>query len=227
MEDYSSNSIKSKLSENLPAEVEKPTVEKVITTKAEARKKGIIGRFKDNFIQTDAKTVGDTIIKDVVEPSVKNLLFDSITNALRMFLFKESGPTTISTGSPLSRISFGSSQKTPYDSMFKSKSQPIQKTQTAETYDYGEVIVGIATSEGGNVIENRKAAETVLKTMDDICNSQFKQATVADLLQSVGLETTKIDFRWGWTSFGEAKIVRLNDGRFLIKTPGPELLQTE
>ena len=226
MEDYSSNSIKSKLSENLPAEVERPTVEKVITTKAETRKKGIFGKFRENFIQTDAKTVGDTIIKEVVEPSIKNLLFDSITNALRMFWFKESGPT-VSTGSPLSRITFGTPQKTAYDSIFKSKSQPIQKTQTAETYDYGEVIVGIATSDGGNIIENRKAAETVLKTMDDICNSQFKQASVADLLQCVGLETTKVDFRWGWTSFGEAKIVRLNDGRFLIKTPKAELLQTE
>ncbi|MBO7450947.1 MAG: hypothetical protein J6U54_11340 [Clostridiales bacterium] len=228
MEDYASNSIKSKQSD-LPAVTEKPVIEKVITTKAEARKKGVMSRFVDNFIQTDARTVRNKIVEDVVEPSLKNLIFDSITNALRMFLFKDSGPTTTSQSSMFSRISFGGqTNKTPYNSIFKSgKPQPVQKTETAEVYDFGEVIVGIPISEGGNVVENRKAAEVVLKRMDEICNSRFNQASVADLLQCVGLDTQSTDFNWGWTSFGEAKAQRLNDGRFLIKTPKAELLQTQ
>lgn len=227
VEDYASNSNKSK--EGLPAVPEKHVTEKVITTKAEARKKGIFSKFTDNFIQMDARTVRNKIVEDVVEPSVKNLIFDSITNALRMFLFKDSGPATTSQSSMFSRITFGGqSQKTPYNSIFKSgKPQITQKTDTAEVYDFGEVIVGIPISEGGNVVENRKAAEVVLKRMDEICNSQFNQASVADLLQCVGLDTQSTDFNWGWTSFGEAKAQRLNDGRFLIKTPKAELLQTQ
>lgn len=226
VEDYTSNS--NKLKESLPAVPEKHVTEKVITTKAEARKKGIFSKFTDNFIQTDARTVANRIAKDVVEPSVKSLIFDSITNALRMFLFKDS-PAPTSQSSMFSRITFGGQQqKTPYNSIFKSsKPQVIQKTDTAEVYDFGEVIVGIPISEGGNVVENRKAAEIVLKSMDEICNSQFKQASVADLLQCVGLDTRSTDFNWGWTSFGEAKAQRLNDGRFLIKTPKAELLQTQ
>ena len=86
MEEYVSNSLKSKEQEKTPEKkVEKPVIQAPVKT----RKKGELRKFSDVFISEDASNVKSYILQDVLLPTLKDTISNIIKSSVDMVLFGE------------------------------------------------------------------------------------------------------------------------------------------
>ena len=83
--DYPSNSNKSKQKQNEPNREKK--IQKVVSNDVTIKKKGFFSRFKHSMMSEDANTVGEYVVKDIVVPMVKDLIFNVAQGALNMVLY--------------------------------------------------------------------------------------------------------------------------------------------
>ena len=188
-------------------------VKSAVAQSAGIKKKTSFDKFKENFFKEDFKTVRDNAIENVIIPSIKKIISDTITNSIDMVLYGEPRHTSDSLfgrSGGISRISM----MTPYNSLFDKKKDKPATTPSREAYEYGMVTV-----------HSKKEAEDVIAMMLDI-QSQFNDVRVADLYDLVGEVPKSTDNRYGWTDFASARYERLSDGRYLIIPPQIELLQT-
>jgi hypothetical protein len=172
------------------------------------KKKTALSKFAENFIQEDIGNVKSYIITDVLIPTIKKAISDVVSNGVDMILYGADGRRDRGT-STISRITM-----VPYNNMFGAKKQQRQVDRQSNVYDYGEVIV-----------DSKTDAENVLTAMDEIVD-KYHMASVADLYDLVGEVGNTTDHRYGWTDFSKARAERMRDGRYIIKTPRAELLQT-
>ena len=86
MEEYKSNSDKSRQEQKLEKKVEA-----VITGTAKTRKKGEMQKFADVFIAEDANNVKSYILMEVIIPAVKKAISDIVTTGIDMILYGEAG----------------------------------------------------------------------------------------------------------------------------------------
>jgi len=70
------------------------------------------------------------------------------------------------------------------------------------------------------ILISREDAETVLERLVDIID-KYDVASVADLHDLVGLPTTYVDNKWGWTNLAQVDIRQIREG-FLIDLPSAE-----
>lgn len=178
------------------------------------KKKSGFDKFKENFFKEDFATVRDNAVDNVIIPSIKRIISDTISNSIDLFLYGEARHTSADTGwlkSGISRISYnsmfggGSSQK-------KSQQQQARPDYRG-AYDYGLVVVPTWDD-----------AEKVISSMMEII-SNYGNARVADLYDIVGETPQSTDNRYGWTEFASTKKKRLPDGTVMLIPPQVELLQ--
>lgn len=171
---------------------EEKKIEKVIDGTARVRKKSGIRKAMDNFISDDVPNIRTYVIKDVIVPTIKKIISETVD----MVLFGKSRKSNTIAG----RVSYNRFFEEP-------RRQAASSVQTAHGYNYNEVIV-----------ESRGEAELVLSQMNDIIET-YDMASVADLYDLVGITGEYTDNRYGWTNVSNAEIVRLRDGGYLIQMP--------
>ena len=195
MEEYASNSHKSKASEA----VSEKKVEKAISGVAKKKQKGSIQKFTDVFISEDMNSVKNYIFMDVVVPAVKKGISDIITNGIDMLLYGENGSQNRKP-SAASKVSYRSY----YDNNRSDRSPQVSRTRTG--YNYDDI-----------VLENRGEAEDVITRMDELV-ATYGMVSVADLYDLVGITCNYTDNKYGWTDVRSACVVRIREG-YLIKMP--------
>ena len=77
MENYQPNSFKYKKEQEEKKQQERKA-EKVVTAPAKTRKKNGVQRMLSTFISEDAKDIKSHIIDDIVIPTIKDLLMDTL-----------------------------------------------------------------------------------------------------------------------------------------------------
>lgn len=202
MEEYVSNSRKSKEreSEQLPAE---PKVGKVITGTAKTKKKNGIQKFADVFIAEDIQNVKSYVLSDIIIPTIKRALYDSFTDGLDMMLNGSSGQryrgrngTRYSYDKAYSRASY---QRDDRNSRPKS---------TRSGFDYDAIL-----------FSNRGDAERVLIELEELI-SRYGIASVQDLYSAADLSCPYTYNDYGWTDLRTADVVRArDDDGYFIKLP--------
>ena len=192
MEEYKSNSYKSKEQTEVP---EEKKIQKVANGKT--RKKSELSKFADVFISEDVQSVKSYILMDVLIPAIKKAISDIVANGIDMLLYGESGRTKSS--SPGSRISYANC----YD---RNSSRRETTARTRSVFDYDDII-----------FEKRGEAEDVLSRMDELI-STYHMASVADLFEFAGLTGPYTGNRYGWTDIRSASVVRTKDG-YMLKLP--------
>ena len=91
LQNLPSNSNKSKM-EKKQSKPQEKRIEPVVTGEVQIKKKGFLKRFRGSMISEDAHSVGEYVIKEVVLPTVKDLIYNSARGALEIALFgKASG----------------------------------------------------------------------------------------------------------------------------------------
>jgi len=185
---------------------EKKPIEKVVATPALVKKKTGLRRFKDDFIESEVRDVKESIFMDIIMPAIKNTIADGISTFVDMMLFGDSGRTA--------RNLRGRTGKVSYNSMYDSN--PRNKVQTRT----GRVKVGLSIDDV--ILSTRVDAEKVVRALSDICE-EYGMASVADLYDLVGYDTSYTDNKYGWHDISGYSIQRVREG-FLLSLPDPKPL---
>lgn len=200
MENYPSNSNKSKAEQ---AENEKK-VEQIVSAKSTKKKSGF-GRFVDNFVTTDIMDVKSYIFTEVMIPAIKSTISDIVSNGIDMLMYGESrGRRSSGSGAYVNynKMSYNASYK---DN--RSKQKPAQR----QMHSADEII-----------LETRGEADEVLGHLIDIIE-EYGMASIADLYDLVGLQTSYTDNKYGWYDLANAHVARVREG-FVLKLPRAEAL---
>lgn len=200
--DYKPNSKKYK-EEQAQKQNKEKKVEKVISGTAKVKKKSELRKFADNFISEDVDSVKTYVIRDVIIPSVIDLVEDIVVGGIRTLLRGESGRRETRdrrySGSP-SYVNY-----TRYSDRRDDRS--YRDNQTRRGYGYDDIVVN-----------SRADAEAVIEQMDGIVDT-YGMVSVADLYDLVGMSSNYTDNNYGWTNIRNAEPVRLRDGGWMIKMP--------
>lgn len=168
-------------------------VEKVVTGVVKPKKKGIVRKLSDIFISEDIGDVKSYIFWDIVIPSLK----DAIEDTIHMMLRGDSGRRR----SGSSKISYREYWNKP------DRGNTSRHSTSARTsYSYDDVVLG-----------SRGEAEEVLARMDELID-RYSIVSVADFYDLVGITGNFTDNKYGWTDIRSATVVRVRDG-YMIKLP--------
>lgn len=194
MDDYKSNSDKSRQEQQ-----SEKKVEAVITGKAKTRKKGEMQKFADVFIAEDANNVKSYILMEIIIPAVKKAISDIVTTGIDMILYGEAGRSRKN----------GAASKVSYRNYYEQESGRTRAGSASRrsSFDYDDVI-----------FDTRGDAEAVLDAMNDII-SQYGTVSVSDFYDLARVPNDNYTMnRYGWTNIGGATAVRVRDG-YILKLP--------
>jgi hypothetical protein len=202
--DYNPNSNKF-LTKDKPTEEEnlgKKKVDKVVSGSVKTKKKSSLSKFADTFIEEDKDTVVGYLLSEVLIPSFKKMVSDTIKTGIDKMLY---GDAEVSrSNSPASKISYSKYYND--KSSYSRSSSTAQVANRRDTYEYNNI-----------VLETRGDAEAVLMGMDDII-AKYEIVSVADLYDLVGIAGSYTDYKYGWTDIRSARIERVRDG-YVIRMP--------
>lgn len=214
MHEFPGNSQKQKAhAQGPPPQVEeRPRAERITKSAPEQRKRGLGKKFKATIVGGTARETAAYVVEDVVVPGIRDMLFDAFEGGLHRLIYGESNRARRNYPSSYSSVGHVN-----YQSMSKPQAthQPAGRMfsrRARSQHDFGEI-----------VLEDRREAQDVLDQMYEYL-SRFGEVKVADLYDMVGIRSSHVDHKWGWTLLQGAKLVRTRDGRFLLDLPEPDEL---
>lgn len=191
---------------------EKPRIEKVVTGTVIKKKKGLIERAVLALMGPDGlPKVGKTISKDIIVPTLKNLLTDSLKSGIDMMAYGKNnqGPNNTPPGNGYYYNGSGNNynQNVPYNQSYQSTTPPV---------------TSIVPQMNGNQVQQfqistRQEATSVLDTLN-LTIQRYGTASVADYYDCLGVEGRFTDNNYGWRDLRLAKILP-SGSMFTIEMP--------
>lgn len=201
MEEYTSNSHKSNKTK------EKKKIEKVVKGEVITKKKTSTQKIADSLIGDEVGEVKSRVWDEIFWPSMKDILYEMGSSALGMFLgvdYKIGGSRR---GSSSNRESYTKY----YRSGGNKDTRDNARRHGRDRYNIDDVILG-----------TRGEAEEVLDCLTDIVD-QYGMASISDLYDLLGLESTYTNEKYGWYDLNTASVRPTREG-YLIKLPRATLL---
>jgi hypothetical protein len=193
-----------------PSNSDKTKERKEITqvTKARVKRESTAKKVVGEIIREDAKSVGETVLWDVIIPTVKNLISDTVTRGIESMLYGgDTRPSRSRSG-----YSDYSGYSRPKDRRDRSSERrPFRSARHAEP-DRNEII-----------FDTRSDANDVIDRMSDLID-QYGQVSLADLNALIGASSNFIDDNWGWTDMGSFNVRQVRDG-FMLTHDEPQSLK--
>lgn len=192
----------------------KPTTKrrgkKIIRGSARQQKKGWWRRFADSWVGDESRSVGEWIIQDVIVPAFKNTLVEVVGGGIEMAVFGERKGYNNKNRYGHNRTSYGSY----YNDKKKSHSRNFSH-QDRSRHNFDDIVLD-TRGEAEMVIDNLRA---IIDEYDD------GQATVADLLDSVGITPSYTDEKWGWTDLRHVRAPSMvRGGGYVLNLPPTQYL---
>lgn len=204
---------KEEMKENEIKEVEEKLVvdNPEIVKGMKPKKPNIISRIAMATVKSiDFERLGDELIQNIIVPQVKSTVANVLKSSIDSVLFGR----PIATGGSYSAASSSSKINTGRTNYSNSSNRGAVQQRAAKRVGYpGELSIYYDTQED---------AWKVVNSMQDLI-SKNGYARVADYFMMSGLETTSIDFRFGWTDF-EPNITYTNDNRVRVIPNTPRQL---
>lgn len=174
---------------------------KVINGVVRKKRPSLVDRFKATIIKESPENVRKYIIQDVIIPRLIDGVYDILTGAYDMTFRGDVGrrpgrSTTNSLGSKINYVGF-----------YPNNDRGGRPANTKRT--------DVARSFDNIYFESKGEAELVLDNMVEILNSQYKQVTVADLYDLVGVDGEFTDNDFGWRDLSGAKVRHSSDGYYI------------
>lgn len=194
--------------------VEREPVKSVVKGTAVRKKRGILSKFCNDIFAEDISNVGETVRKDFIIPMIKQGIFDTVTNALRLWLKVDGIPyngvrSSIFSTNGVSRIAYSNQFDKARNTLFQTQQDPAVRRYLCDPVD------GLTKQE----------AMDAVRQLDDIM-SLFHMVRVADFYDTCGITPASTDHNYGWTDISDIRTTQLADGTWRITMPKPELLQT-
>jgi hypothetical protein len=191
-----------------PAEDREP-VQKIIEGKVVRRKAPWYQRLVRGLIAEDVTDMGDLFIAGIIQPAIRNLIWDLGTNVLNSTLYGPSGRGQRRVGSA------GSMVGGPVTSLRQRFEQMPTEPRSMSRQDR-------ARHNFDNIqFEDREEAIIVLDALIQRI-VKYRVASVADLYDYAGVTAgSYLDQKWGWDDLTTAD-VRQHRGGWLLDLPQPE-----
>lgn len=212
MENFPANSDKlKKQPKEVPEDKPEKNIQKVTEGVVIKKPKGIGRRFKDIFFDGNFKGAALYVATDVLWPGVKNITYDMGNSMLERSIFGENGGRrTPRFGDPRAgRFSYDkpAGRSAPSRSHGGLLDRPVHgQAPMRRRHDAGEIL-----------LVSREEADVVLEQMADILDT-YDIVSVADLYELVGLPSTHVDNKWGWSTLHTANVRQTREG-FLLDLP--------
>ena len=183
-------------------------IEKVVTGEVIQKPKSIGRKFRDIFLGGDLKNAGRYVTGDVILPAIRDLLVDTTRRGVERLVYGESmyrrRPSEyrpqISYNNPIYR-------GTPRDPRELRPRLPDQSHPYRQEKRERDDII----------LERREDAELVVERLIDIIET-YEVASLADLYELLGWQSSHVDNKWGWTQLKSVEIRQVRDG-YLIDLP--------
>lgn len=190
LNEYKPNSHRSK-TEN--TSVPEKKVKQVVTSGVKIKKKSEVSKFKDVFIAEDISNVKSYIFSDVIVPTIKKAILDSVDMLLN------------------GRVSGGKQRGTSYVSYSSISNRNTRRDDYRDSrnsrFDLDDI-----------TIASRGEAEEVLDQMGELID-RYGVVTVADLYDMIREPAPYTANRYGWTTIRSAEVIRVRDGYMLKLLP--------
>ena len=195
------------------------TIEKNVTTKeqevevkqiatAKKSKKSLGRKFEETFFDGASDYIGNTLVNDVVVPTLKDMFMDLVTTGLNMALYK-GGSTPVGRGGyPRSTGFRGMATKaagmTIYNSGVGNRARVGTTSDRMRSFD-------------DIVFETDFEARDVLDQMLELIET-YGSVSVAKLHAMCGITAQFTDREWGWMNLAGAR-VRKGNGGYILQLP--------
>ena len=192
-----SNSYKSK--EPKPKKEDKNIPKTELKGNVTIKKRGFLSKFKGSMISEDSSSVGEYIVNDIVIPTVKDLLFNSVRGALEMVLY---GRVSKSKGkhTPYSSISSGGGYVYNGTRSQKDKSSPRNSSMY---FDVNNVM-----------FDERRDAEEVLDIMITLLED-YGSCSITDFYDAMGQSAPYTAEKYGWKNLSDATVRSCREGYYI------------
>lgn len=179
----------------------------VSVAKARVKRESTAKKVVGEIIREDARSVGETVLWDVIIPTVKNLISDTVTRGIESMLY--GGDSR-----PRSRSSY--SDYSGYSRPKGTHDRPAERRERRSARH--------AEPERNEIIfDTRSDANDVIDRMSDLID-QYGQVSLADLNALIGASSNFIDDNWGWTDMGSFDVRQVRDG-FMLTHDEPQSLK--
>lgn len=200
MNDFKPNSHRFK-EEQKAAKQERKKLEKVVRGTPKIKKKSEISKFASAFVPENKTNIRDYIVWDVIFPTIKDTVWEIVSNGIHMVLYGETSRGKKSS-LPGSRVNYNSISS----GSTRRENDRFSNNNKLKGYNYDDVYV-----------ETRGEAEEVLSQLDSMIET-YGYATVADLYDAIGVTGEYTDCKYGWTNLSTASAIRTRDG-YKFKLP--------
>lgn len=193
---------------------EQPRTKRVTRGKIRRKKKSWVTKLSDSFLaDTDATSVVEYIVHDVLIQAAKGMIDDMLRGSLDMMLWGDRGSGRSRRDrrdrDGRSHVSYTKY----YDDRDRDRTRRSMSDRARSTHEFDEII-----------LDSRGEAEEVMDCLGDIIY-KYGQATVADLYDLVGITAKHTDYKYGWTDLRNAKAPsRIRDG-YLLNLPRTTLIE--
>lgn len=179
----------------------------VSVAKARVKRESTAKKVVGEIIREDARSVGETVLWDVIIPTVKNLISDTVTRGIESMLY--GGDSR-----PRSKSSY--SDYSGYSRPKGTRDRPAERRERRSARH--------AEPERNEIIfDTRSDANDVIDRMSDLID-QYGQVSLADLNALIGASSNFIDDNWGWTDMGSFDVRQVRDG-FMLTHDEPQSLK--
>lgn len=190
--------------------VTREKVKKIVVAEPVKKKKGLIRRLWGGLVGPDGfHRIKDYVLQDIVVPSIKSMIADSIKSSIDMAMFGERRP------SPKVSEWGNRAPKTNYGDKFNAPSDTPHVRTVRVPYQVDDYAIG-----------DRGEAAEVLAYLNDIAKT-YGTVAVAEYYDMLGIVPKFTDNNYGWDSAGIGKAVitslRSGDG-YVIKFPPMQVL---
>lgn len=178
---------------------------KVVRGKVTLKEQNDIQKIANDFLAEDLKTVKDRIIAEYLIPMLKNGLCSIFNSAISIALWGDDRSRSSSTN-----YSSSSRQRNSYDRYYQDgqSSRPGTSGRPARTLQNLD-------------FEVRYDAASTLNEMYDALR-KYKQVSVGDLWDMMGVSNESTDYNYGWYNLNEAYIKGIPGGyRLVLPRPIP------
>ena len=206
--DYQGNSKKEREKKEIPV-VDKKIV-KVVTGEVVQKPKGPGRKFKEVFFGGDAKHAASFVASDVLLPALRNLIVDMVTKGAERLIYGESSRRRLPTNYG-ARYQYQSGASHVFRPDPRERSPMMPTRGRTNRHDMNDIVIG-----------TKEEAELVVERLTDILD-QYEVVSVADLYELLGLSSSHIDNKWGWTYLGSVQIRQIRQGYLLELPPLEEI----
>jgi hypothetical protein len=203
--DYQGNAKKQR--EPKPDQPEKVVV-KVVTGDVVQKPKSLGSKFKDIFFGGDFTLAMKFVSAEVLLPAMRNLIVDSVTKGAERLVYGDSTYRRPNYD-PRPRVQYNNPLMRRDPRMANIPEQGPRSYRQNPRRQMNEII-----------LTSREEAELVVERLLDIID-KYDVASLADLYDLLGLETSHVDNKWGWSYLNNVEIRQVRNG-YVIDLPSLE-----